>query len=119
MGTDMDTSEMNVNLLVFVVVSERQVEDLLQALVKERFPFTKIDSTGILFQEPNLCLMIGLNNSRLSALLGLVTQYCQPFQEYVPVQFSPPAGFPALSMIETRAGGALVYVLEVERFEQY
>jgi uncharacterized protein YaaQ len=115
----MDASWMNVNRLVFVVVSDRQADDLQRELVKEHYPFTKIDSTGILFQEPNLCLMIGMNDSRLSALLGLITQYCQPFQEYVPVHFSPPAGFPALSMIEARAGGALVYVLEVERFEQY
>lgn len=107
------------NQLIFVVVSERQAEDLLQALVKEHFYFTKIDSSGMVFQEPTLFLLIGLNNSRLSTLLGLVTEYCQPYQEYVPVQFNMPAGFPALSMIEARAGGALVYVLYVERFEQF
>lgn len=115
----MQPSTGNVNQLVLVFVSERQAEDLLQALVKERFYFTKIDSSGMIFQEPTLCLLIGLNNSRLSTLLGLVTQYCQPFQEYVPVQFNMPAGFPSLSMIEARAGGALVYVLDVERFEQF
>jgi uncharacterized protein YaaQ len=108
-----------VNQLVLVVVSERQGEDLLQAMVKERFYFTKIDSSGMVFQEPNLCLLIGLNNSRLSTLLDLVTRYCQPYQEYVPVQFNLPTGMPPLSMIEASAGGALVYVLDVERFEQF
>jgi len=108
-----------VNQIVFVVVSERQAEDLLQAMVKERFYFTKIDSSGMVFQEPNLCLLIGLNNTRLNTLLELVKQYCQPFQEYVPVQFNLPTGMPPLSMIEARAGGALVYVLDVERFEQF
>jgi uncharacterized protein YaaQ len=107
-----------VNQLVFIAVSERQGEDLMQALVKERFYFTKIDSSGMLFQEPNLCLLIGLNNIRLAGLLELVNQYCQPHQEYVPVQFNSPAGLPPLSMIEARAGGALIYLLDVERFEQ-
>ena len=115
----MYTTPTDVNQLVFVVVSERQVGDLLQALVKERFYFTKLDSSGLLFQESILCLLIGLNSSRLSSLIGLVSQYCQPFEEFVPMQFTPPAGLSALPMIEARVGGALVYVLEVERFEQF
>lgn len=81
--------------------------------------FTKIESAGIFFQEPNLGLLIGLHDSRLANLMGLFDQYCQPYQEYVPVQFNTPAGLPPLSMIESQAGGAMVYVLEVERFEQF
>jgi uncharacterized protein YaaQ len=108
-----------VNQLVLLVVSERQGEDLLQAMVNERFYFTKIDSSGMVFQEPTLCLLIGLNHSRYNTLMALVTEHCQPYQEYVPVQFNLPAGMPPLSMIEARAGGALVYSLEVERFLQF
>lgn len=108
-----------VNQIVFIIVSERQAEDLLQALVKEHFYFTKIDSSGLVFQEPNLCLLIGLNSTRLNTLTDLVKQYCQPYEEYVPVQFNLSTGMPPLSMIEARAGGALVYVLDVERFEQF
>jgi uncharacterized protein YaaQ len=51
--------------------------------------------------------------------MGIIEQTCQPHQEYVPVQFSPPAGFPPMSMIEARVGGALVYQVDVERFEQF
>lgn len=107
-----------VNQLVFVIVSERQAEELLRALVIEQFYFTKIDSSGMVFQEPTLCLLIGLNETRLSSLLALINQYCQPYEEYVPVQFTPPAGLPPLSMIEAQAGGALVYLLNVQRFVQ-
>lgn len=108
-----------VNQIVFIVVYERQAEELLKALVEERYYFTKIDSSGMIFQEPILCLLIGLNNSRRNALMELVSQRCRPFEEYIPVQFNAPAGFPPMSMIEARAGGALVYVLDVERFEQF
>lgn len=115
----MTTSSSPVNQLVFIVLSERQAEEFLQALVKERFYFTKIDSQGMVFQDSNLCLLIGLNNTRMSHLMSLVNQYCQPFQEYVPVQFTQPAGLPPMSMIEAKAGGAIIYVLDVERFEQF
>lgn len=115
----MTQTSTQVNQLVFIVVSERQAEDLLKALVKERFYFTKIDSSGMIFQEPTLCLLIGLNHTRRAALMDLVSQCCRPFEEYIPVQFNAPAGFPPMSMIEARSGGALVYVLDVERFEQF
>ncbi|HEX9028620.1 MAG TPA: cyclic-di-AMP receptor [Anaerolineales bacterium] len=108
----------DVNQLVMLVVLERQAENLLPALSKEHFYFTKIDSSGMVFQETTLCLLIGLNNSRLTGLLGLVTEYCQPREEYVPVQFNPPVGFAPFPMIEARIGGALIYVLDVDRFEQ-
>jgi uncharacterized protein YaaQ len=113
----MSQSSAAVNQLAFVVVSERQAGDLLQALVKERFQFTKIDSAGLIFQEPTLCLLVGLHNTNLKKLVALITEYCQPYQEYIPAQFNPSAGLPRLSMIEARAGGALVYLLDVERFE--
>jgi uncharacterized protein YaaQ len=115
----MTSPQSPVNQIVFIVVSERQAEGLLKALVRERFYFTKIDSSGMVFQEPTLCLLIGLNNTRRPALMDLVSQYCKPYQEYIPVQFNPPAGFPPMSMIEAKAGGALIYVLDVERFEQF
>ncbi len=113
------TSTSPVNQLVFVVVSGRQADAFSQALVKERFYFTKFDISMFAFQETTLCLMIGLNKSRYGGLMQLVEEHCQPHQEYVPVQFTPPAGFPPLSMIEARVGGALVYSVDVELFEQY
>jgi uncharacterized protein YaaQ len=115
----MTSSTSDVNLLVLITVSERQAENLLQAMVQEHFYFTKIDSQGLVFQEPNLCLLVGLNKARLSTLLDLIREHCQPYQEYVPVQFTNPAGFPPMGMIEASAGGALVYALDVERFEQF
>lgn len=112
-------STLPVNQLVFVIVSGRQADALSQALVKEHFYYTKFDISMFAFQETTLCLMIGLNVARNGDLIRLVEENCQPHQEYVPVHFTPPAGFPPLSMIEARVGGALVYRVDVERFEQF
>lgn len=109
----------SVNQLVFVVVSGRPAEVLMQSLNQEGFYFTRLDLSMFAFQETRICLLIGLNSAQNGRLMGLIETHCQPHQEYVPVQFTPPAGFPPLSMIETRVGGALVYQLEVEQFEQF
>jgi uncharacterized protein YaaQ len=109
----------SVNQLLFVIVSGRQAEMLCQALVKERYYYTKFDISMFAFQESTMCLLIGLNSSRNEHLLHMIEEHCQPRQEYVPVHFTPPAGFPPMSMIEARVGGALVYRVDVERFEQF
>jgi uncharacterized protein YaaQ len=108
-----------VNQLVIVVISSRQAEGLMQSLVERDFYFTKIDNTGMLFEDETICMMIGLNSARTSSLFGLIAETCKPREDYVPVQFNPPIGFPPLSMIETRVSGALVYSMEVERFVQF
>ncbi len=108
-----------VNLLVIVVVSGRQADELKSQLVRERFYFTQIDSSGGPLQEPTVCLLIGLNQARLDPLMGVVQAACKRFQEYIPVQLTPPAGLPPMQMIEAQVGGALVYAVEVEQFIQF
>lgn len=107
------------NRLAILIVSGRQAMDLMQQLTENGFYFTQIDSSGGMIQEPSLSLLIGLNDSRLETLLRLVRKYCKPQKQYVPTQIHIQPGFTtALPMIEARVGGALIYILEVERFEQ-
>jgi uncharacterized protein YaaQ len=107
-----------VNLLALIFVLGRQAETLMRRLVDEQFYFTKIESTGLVFEEPLVGVMIGLNNQRMDYLIRVIEQTCPPHQEYIPVQVMPLAGLPPLPMIEARVGGALIYSIEVERFIQ-
>lgn len=107
-----------VNLLALIFVIGRQAEALMHRLVEEKFYFTKIESSGLVFQEPTIGLLIGLNNQRMNDLITVVEETCPPHKEYIPVQIMPLAGLPPLPMIEARVGGALVYSVEVERFIQ-
>ncbi len=114
----MMTSIGDINQLAILVVSGYQSEDLMDHLVDKRFPFTKIDSSGGMLNEPAVCLFIGLNKSRLPALVELVQKCCQPFTQYIPTQLNSQSGYPSMSMIEAQVGGGLIYTLNVERYEQ-
>jgi uncharacterized protein YaaQ len=114
----MATSTREINQLAILVLSGYQSEDLMQKLVEQRFYFTKIDSSGGMLNEPAVCLLIGLNSMRLPALLELVQKCCQPYTQYIPTHMNPQSGYPSMSMIEAQVGGALIYTLNVERFEQ-
>jgi uncharacterized protein YaaQ len=108
----------NIDRLAILVISGYQAEDLMQHLVEAHINFTKIDSSGGLLNEPAVCLLTGLNNARMPVLLALVKKWCHPFTQYIPTQINSQSGYPSMSMIETQAGGALIYTLNVERFEQ-
>lgn len=107
-----------VNLLAIIFVIGRQAEALLHRLVAEHFYITKIENADLIFQEPTVGLLIGLDTQRMNHLMSIVQETCPPHQEYIPVQVMPLAGLPPLPMIEARVGGALVYSIEVERFIQ-
>jgi uncharacterized protein YaaQ len=114
----MATSSGNIDQLAVLVLSGYQADDLMQHLVEARFYFTKIDSSGGLLNEPAVCLLIGFNQSRMPALLALVKKCCRPYTQYIPTQINSQSGYPSMSMIEAQAGGALIYIINVERFEQ-
>ncbi len=107
-----------INQLAILVVSGYQSDDLMQHLVEQRFYFTKIDSSGGMLNEPAVCLLLGLNKSRLPLLVDLIQKCCQPYTQYIPTQLNSQSGYPSMSMIEAQVGGGLIYTLNVERFEQ-
>lgn len=107
-----------VDQLALVVASGHQADELTQQLVGNKFYFTRIDSSGGILQEQTICLLIGFHRSRLPVLVGLAEEYCRPYQEYIPTQINLAEGAPPFPLIEAQAGGALIYVLDVERFEQ-
>ncbi len=107
-----------INQLVILVVSGRQAGDLLKKLTKNQFYFTIVNSSGGIIQEPTLSLFIGLNQARLPALLKIVRVCCQPQKQYIPAQLNIQPGYTNLPMIEAQVGGALVYITDVDHFEQ-
>jgi uncharacterized protein YaaQ len=111
--------ELDIDLLVLIVVSESQSKKLMSNLNKQQFFFTIINSTNSLFHEPTVCLLLGLNHTRIEALNDLVQTYCQPYRSFVPVQMRTAAEISHLSGLETQEGGATLFTLPVEHFEQY
>jgi uncharacterized protein YaaQ len=110
--------DLDIDLLVLIVVSSSQSKKLMANLNRQHFYFTVIDSTNSLFHEPTVCLLLGLNNTRMETLNQLVREYCQPYKRFVPVQIRATGELSNLPILETQEGGATLYALAVEHFEQ-
>lgn len=110
--------ERQIDLLLLIIVSQSQSKKLMANLNRQHFYFTVIDSSSSLFHEPTVCLLMGLNQSRLDSLNRLVKKYCQPFRKFIPVQMRGIGELTHMPVIESLEGGATLYGMAVEHFEQ-
>ena len=107
-----------VDRLVILTASGMQMDALLTHLSKNKFRFTVINTTSGLLNEPEGCLLIGLSNKRLQLLLEIVREDCRPFRQFVSTQGYMQGEIASPSMVEVELGGARLYVMNVERYEQ-
>jgi uncharacterized protein YaaQ len=108
-----------INELFVVVAAGEQAGDLTHHLVQGGFYFTLVDSSGGFLQNSTQCLLIGINDARHEALFKLIRDCCHTRRTYIPARVENPIMQGQPLMIEAEIGGATIFVLEVERFEQY
>lgn len=107
--------------LVVCVVHNRDRNRLSDALVKEGFKFTVIGSTGGFLREGNSTLLIGVEDDAVDPLMALIQDNCCAREQVVnvaPLEAAP--GGPFLgSPVKVPVGGAVAFVLEVDKFVRY
>jgi uncharacterized protein YaaQ len=107
-----------IDQLVIVSVLGEQSGELRQRLIRDDFQITEMNSSGGLVQELQVSLLIGLNHTRQPQLLQHIRQCCRRQRRFLPTQFE---GSPTVfhsAVIEAEVGGAMIFVLDVERFER-
>lgn len=107
-----------VNQLVIATIYGGQAGALVDRLSRDGFYFTKVDSSGGILYEATVSLFIGLDKARLPRLLEHVRECCHTRRRFIPAHAEAPTLEFQPMMIEAEVGGATVYVLDVERFEQ-
>ena len=106
--------------LVVVIASDADADRLMRRLVQQGHPATKIGSTGGFLRRGNATILSGIEGGDVDAVLATVRAECRARTEHVPMQALPLFGEGAVlnEPVEIRIGGAIVFVLPVERFEK-
>lgn len=106
--------------LVVIIASDTDADKLIKRLVGQGYPATKISSTGGFLRKGNATILSGVEADEVDQIISLVRQECYARTEYVPVQTLPFFGEGSVlaEPIEVRVGGAIVFVVDVERFER-
>lgn len=117
----MPTNPETIDRMALIVATGKQAGDLMNALRQGNFFFTQIDSFGGvlgMLAEASFCLLVGFPSDRQDELSELVRRNCPVHKQFVPAQFHGQPHHLHPVMVETLAGGATVYTLSVEHYEQ-
>ncbi len=102
--------------LIFAIANAEDGAAVQSALTSAGHMVTKLSSTGGFLRQKNLTLMIGVEDSELDEVLSLISRYCKKRSQHVPA--SDLYGDYAGPEMTVTAGGATVFVTDVERFEK-
>lgn len=106
--------------LVVAVVHSEDAGPCSNALTDAGFDCTRIGSSGGFLQKGNATLMIGVEDSRVDAVIEILRASARSRNEYMnPMPpMTEPAEFFVPFPVEVQIGGATVFVLDVARFEK-
>lgn len=107
--------------LVVAVIHDRDQKRTRDALLKAGYKFTTIASTGGFLREGNVTMLIGSEEDDVDRLVGILGESSRTREQYVNVlpPEATPVGTFLTSPVKVQVGGAIAFVLDVERFERF
>lgn len=101
--------------LIISIVSNKDINSLLEELVKKEYRATKLASTGGFLKEGNTTLLMGVEDKQVEEVFEIIKRVCHSRKQIVtPITSGLAESFVPFSM-EVTVGGATVFLLDVER----
>jgi len=105
--------------LLIIIASDADADVLIQRLIERGYPATKVSSTGGFLRRGNATILSGIDAPDEENVMAIVRQECQARTEFIPAQALPfPESILPAEPVQVRVGGAIVFVIPVERFEK-
>lgn len=96
--------------LIFAIVSKNDTNNVVQALVKEKYYVTRLATTGGFLKQGNTTLLMGVEDEQVEDVLNILKNNTKERKEV------SDASFEGASQI--KVGGATVFVIKTERFKK-
>jgi uncharacterized protein YaaQ len=107
--------------LIVSIVNLDDLYALTDALVQADHEVTVISTTGGFLREGNATVLIGAEDASVTHVLRIVRDKCRTRTRYMQPVSAGMEGEESFLVqpIEVEVGGAVVFVLDVERFERF
>ncbi len=117
--SDQGESQQADQKLLIIIASDSDADTLIQKLVQRGYPATKVSSTGGFLRRGSATSFSGVDADDVDNVIALIRSECEARTEYLPAQALPfPESILPSEPVEVRTGGAIVFVVSVERFEK-
>ncbi len=103
--------------LVIAVVQDEDAEATVQALTEHGHRVTRLATTGGFLRRGNTTLLTGVPDDKVDDVLTVLRHTCRRRTVYTTLVTETPTMLPS-SVVEVEVGGATVFVLDMEHFEQ-
>jgi uncharacterized protein YaaQ len=107
--------------LIMSIVHNDDARPLIDALMQGGYRATKISTTGGFLREGNATIFVGTQDEKVEEVLNIIRENCHTRSQHVnplpPVM--EPGEMYLPTPIEVEVGGAIVFVINVDRFERY
>jgi uncharacterized protein YaaQ len=106
--------------LVIAIVHERDKQKIGDSLLQAGLQFTVIATTGGFLRDGNSTMLIGAPQERVDEIMELIRSCCSIREQFVaqpPLDMVGTGGM-LMNPIKVSVGGAIVFVVDVERFER-
>ena len=106
--------------LIIAIIHERDKQIVSDSLLQEGFKFTVIATTGGFLRDGNCSLLIGANDDQVDAVMEAIRGCCSAREQFVnqPPMDALGAGGMLMNPVKVTVGGAIIFVVDVERFER-
>lgn len=104
--------------LLITIVQDQDVPILLDTLMQEGYSATKLASTGGFLRVGNTTLLIGVEDDRVDSALALIKKVSKKREQYELDPMTPLSSALLPKMDKVTVGGAIVFIVDVERFEK-
>jgi uncharacterized protein YaaQ len=104
--------------LVIAIVQDDDASDLIEEITDKSFRVTKLATTGGFLKSGNTTLLIGVEKEKVEEVLAIIEDVCKSRKQII-TSPSSVAGSTGVYMpfpIEVDAGGANVFVVDVDKF---
>jgi uncharacterized protein YaaQ len=105
--------------LVMAVIQHEDEDSLVQALEEASIGSTRIGSSGGFLRASNVTMLMAVPDDQVDKVLGLLKQHCKRRTRHLyPLLPNLEARERFLGSIPVEVGGAMVFILPVERLER-
>lgn len=105
--------------LVIAVVQDLDADDVVSAITAAGFRVTRVASTGGFFRQGNTTVFCGVADDKVQALIKLLRKTCKRRTRMMPI--APQSAESPMTVgayVEVTVGGATIFVLDIEHYEQ-
>ena len=105
--------------LIVATIQDQDADRVISALTAQGYRVTRIGTTGGFLQQGNTTLLTGVDDSHVTPVVNILKAQSQRRTQYMPMATgAAPNGVALYNYVEVEVGGATVFILDVDHFEQ-